>query len=248
MMRNLFLILLLAISMTMIGCSGDKKERTPNKNNIDVSEIDGRDKSGDDGLDEGRVSVEEIIIGLFADKFDMDEADITLQDVQQDDSHATGMVIIGEGGPGGAGGFLASNVMGDWEIVWDGNGVIDCVSVEGYDFPASMLPSCFNEDGVVITFQEELLKQLLVAAFLREPGFESYSEDDIELTIDQRDDYHVKGGILIDGGGPGNGGGFLAANTVSGWVLVWHGNGVYMCDDLAPYDFPDSMSEGCYAG
>ena len=51
-----------------------------------------------------------------------------------------------------------------------------------------------------------------------------------------------------EGGGPGNGGGFLAANTAAGWVLVWHGNGVYMCDDLAPYDFPPSMSEGCYAG
>jgi hypothetical protein len=46
--------------------------------------------------------------------------------------------------------WFAALVDGEWRIVWDGNGVIDCPSVDPYpDFPASMIPACFTDDGTL---------------------------------------------------------------------------------------------------
>lgn len=51
----------------------------------------------------------------------------------------------------GSGGlWFATLVDGDWRVVWDGNGVIDCPSVDPYpDFPASMIPTCLAADGTI---------------------------------------------------------------------------------------------------
>ncbi len=231
--------------MTLFGCSLNKKTKpAPEVRDVDVEEVENKD---DLVIDKDK-TVEEIIVSLFAEKFEMEEGDISLQEVTIADNHASGMVIIGEGGPGGAGGFLASNIKGDWEIVWEGNGVIGCEEVEGYDFPGDMMGSCVDADGLWLVYNEDLLKQLIKEKFIQEPGFESYTLEDITIDISERDDTHVKGMVTFGEGGPGNAGGFLAANTMAGWVLVWHGNGVYMCADLVPYNFPASMSEGCYNG
>jgi len=204
------------------------------------------DENGDElGANESNQNDEGIIAQLFAEKFSLDVNDIKLDNLVKDDHHMAGTVMIGDE-PGGAGGFIASDEKGAWEIVWDGNGLIDCGRITDYDFSGEMVPSCYREDGMILARSDELLKRLLVEKFLQEPGWESYSADDIEVSINEKDELHAKGTVTILDGGPGNSGGYLAANTLLGWVLVWHGNGMYACDDLIPYDFPSTMAEGCY--
>ncbi len=49
---------------------------------------------------------------------------------------------------GSAGMWFAALVDGAWRIVWDGNGVIDCPSLDPYpDFPVSMIPACYDPSG-----------------------------------------------------------------------------------------------------
>ena len=40
---------------------------------------------------------------------------------------------------------IAAKVNGVWKLVWDGNGIPDCVRVNLYPkFPNKMIPQCFN--------------------------------------------------------------------------------------------------------
>jgi hypothetical protein len=44
--------------------------------------------------------------------------------------------------------WFASLVDGSWQIVWDGNGIVDCARLEPHpDYPASLLPQCVKSDG-----------------------------------------------------------------------------------------------------
>lgn len=69
------------------------------------------------------------------------ELDVTVSEVAGD--YAKG----GAGKEGlGGGMWFAAKVAGDWQLVWDGNGVISCTELENYpDFPTSMIPSCYDE-------------------------------------------------------------------------------------------------------
>jgi len=46
---------------------------------------------------------------------------------------------------GGGGMWFAAKVEGQWNLVWDGNGVIECSDIASYPgFPKSMIPECWN--------------------------------------------------------------------------------------------------------
>ena len=51
----------------------------------------------------------------------------------------------GASGQGGGGMWFAAKVGGVWKLVWDGNGTISCASINPYNFPATMIPECFDE-------------------------------------------------------------------------------------------------------
>jgi len=47
---------------------------------------------------------------------------------------------------GGGGMWFAAKVNGEWELVWDGNGIIQCSDLTNYpDFPTSMIPECYDD-------------------------------------------------------------------------------------------------------
>lgn len=51
----------------------------------------------------------------------------------------------GASGEGGGGMWFAARVGGLWNLVWDGNGVIECSDIAPYPgFPSSMIPECWN--------------------------------------------------------------------------------------------------------
>ena len=45
----------------------------------------------------------------------------------------------------GGGMWFAAKSGASWKLVWDGNGIITCKDIQGYDFPVSMIPECYDE-------------------------------------------------------------------------------------------------------
>ncbi len=67
----------------------------------------------------------------------------------------------------------------------------------------------------------------------------------IEVTISDARDEFASGSSGPVGGGPG--GGYWYAALVDGaWVIAADGNGVILCSEIAPYDFPVDMIPECY--
>ena len=83
---------------------------------------------------------------------------------------------------------------------------------------------------------------------VREAFAEKYdrSIEDIEVDVDMGRERHMRGNIRI-GEGPGSAGLFLAAKPDLKWVIVHDGQGVFTCDDVAVYNFPEDMISDCYS-
>ena len=97
-----------------------------------------------------RVSKETLLLALLEKNgWDSNSVDVTLDQVL-DDRYASGGVRDVPGLGGGL--WFAALVDGEWRIVWDGNGAIDCPSLEPYpDFPTSMIAQCYNPSDGSIT-------------------------------------------------------------------------------------------------
>jgi hypothetical protein len=65
--------------------------------------------------------------------------DLTVKNAQITGNFARGGVSYAPGGEGPSGLFLAFKKDGAWEIVFEGNGSVDCNTVEQYGFPSAML-------------------------------------------------------------------------------------------------------------
>jgi len=78
----------------------------------------------------------------MATKYSKSIGEVDLTITQLTTNHAWGSVkFLGEMGGGW---FLAAKVSGNWLIVADGNGTIDCPVIEPYNFPTSMVSECFD--------------------------------------------------------------------------------------------------------
>ena len=96
---------------------------------------------------------------LLAQKYETDISVITIQIIQETDEHVSGLVQFTSRGIEGAavesadsGSFLAAKDSGTWILVFDGNAAIRCDQVNPYEFPAEMVPECFDaESGEVVS-------------------------------------------------------------------------------------------------
>ncbi len=79
----------------------------------------------------------------FAAKYNKPLGDITVTIDENTGTYANGGVKF-EGEIGGAW-WLAYNDGTGWIIVADGNGSVLCADIEGYNFPTSMVPECWDE-------------------------------------------------------------------------------------------------------
>ncbi len=65
----------------------------------------------------------------------------------------------------------------------------------------------------------------------------------LNVSVSKIEGNYAQGAVSDEGGG----GMWFAAKVNGVWKLVWDGNGVILCTDLAPYpDFPTSMIPECY--
>lgn len=86
---------------------------------------------------------------------------------------------------------------------------------------------------------EELIKEALVAKH-------GWNADEIRVTVSKNDGTYATGSV--GPATPGPGGGMFFAKKVNGnWQIVFDGNGIVTCDDLANYsDFPNTLIPQCY--
>lgn len=81
-----------------------------------------------------------VMVGL-KEKHGQVAANLNLSVTSIDGDYAKGMANE----TGGGGLWFAAKVGGVWELVWDGNGIIECSSLASYpDFPSSLIPQCFD--------------------------------------------------------------------------------------------------------
>lgn len=72
------------------------------------------------------------------------------------------------------------------------------------------------------------------------------SADEIEITVNQREDGFVKGGVRFSMDGQfGSGGIFLAYKKDNVWQLAFDGNGLYNCQEMKQYNFPEEFLPDC---
>ena len=82
---------------------------------------------------------EEKIKSLLAQKYNKQISEVFLRIDKENAKYAAGGVSFGENAKEG-GAFLAAKINDEWELVYDGNGSIDCAAIkQNYEFPAEML-------------------------------------------------------------------------------------------------------------
>lgn len=166
-----------------------------------------------------------------------------------DGDYATGL-STNEDGLGGTK-WLAYFDGINWVLVWDGNGVVDCGSLEDYDFPVDMVPKCLdNEKGelVDLTTTEEIISGQNENDFTRDEisrAMEEYLVDSElkELTVEQLEGDFAKGSVTLEGDA---GGWFLAVRRFGMWEIIAMGSDVVDCERVEKYGFPTDMVTVCY--
>jgi len=77
---------------------------------------------------------------ILAKKYNKSASDVHVTATKKNDNYMIGSVLFGQGGPGEGGMFMAVKSGNAWELIYDGNGSIDCNTIKAnYQFPADML-------------------------------------------------------------------------------------------------------------
>ena len=96
--------------------------------------------STQDAVTPTQISDEEALRAALAAHLGANATDLTIVIDQNTGAHARGGVDNGY--------FLAAKVNGQWVIVADGQGALNCPAIIQYGFPASMVPECQNTNWV----------------------------------------------------------------------------------------------------
>jgi hypothetical protein len=99
---------------------------------------------------------------------------------------------------------------------------------------------CENTTPAATIDETEVLKAAMKAAIVAKRGA---GAADMTYTISKVNGDYAQGGA----NGSGGGGMWFAAKVNGTWKLVWDGNGIITCADIAPYpDFPKTMIPECF--
>ena len=163
------------------------------------------------------VSEESAIRSALAAHLGVDANALSVTIKENTGTHARGNVDNGY--------FLAAKVNGNWVIVADGQGAIECNVVTQYDFPSSMVPECTDSVSDESAISSALAAHLGVDA------------NTLSVTIKENTGTHARGNV--------DNGYFLAAKVNGNWMIVADGQGVIDCNVVEQYAFPVSMVPEC---
>jgi len=165
-------------------------------------------------------SDEEAIQAALAAHLGQNLEDLSIVIEQNTGIHARGGVDNGY--------FLAAKVDDVWQVVADGQTMIDCKVVEEYEFPPGMVPECSNPNP---PSDDEDIKASLAAHL----GVKLY---DLSIVIEQNTGTHARGAV--------DNGYFLAAKVDGVWQIVADGQAMPDCGVVSRFDFPPAMVPECH--
>ena len=93
------------------------------------------------------------VANAIAKKYSKPVSEYSITVNKFDSSFAKGMVSF-KSEPGG-GLWFAAKTDKDWELAFDGNGIIDCETANKYNFPADMIPTCLDPNSASGTVQRQ---------------------------------------------------------------------------------------------
>ncbi len=95
-----------------------------------------------DAMQDDEIKLEDVIKEQILADSESDGSALKVSVSQVSGDYAKGMASD----DGGGGLWFAAKVNGEWELVWDGNGIIFCSDLTGYpNFPASMISECYDQ-------------------------------------------------------------------------------------------------------
>lgn len=229
-MKNNFLAVgLILVMILMTGCNFAPKNKS--KGNIS-------NKTND----------QKLIEQAYLDKYPNGDRNKLLLAIDSiDGNYASGLVTDPEG-LGGAR-WLAYKNLGQWEIVWDGNGDVFCSDIDGYDFPLAMISECYDDveqQMIDLSTGKEIGgdENLDESSMLRSAMLSYLTDGELEdMTVSQITGNYAKGSVSLIGGA---GGWFLAYKEDGEWSIVAVGSDVVDCDLVEKYGFPTDMVTVCY--
>jgi hypothetical protein len=87
-------------------------------------------------------TVKDAVTKILIEKYNLEKDKVSVQVNKEVGDFASGSVGFGE--EMGGGGWLAKKIEGKWEVVWDGNGSVDCQKLRTeYNFPDEILKPSF---------------------------------------------------------------------------------------------------------
>ncbi|MFH0891659.1 MAG: DUF333 domain-containing protein [Candidatus Falkowbacteria bacterium] len=98
---------------------------------------------------------------------------------------------------------------------------------------------CVRESAEASEADIESIRQAFAAKYGESAG-------EIQVTINQFDGVHARGGVKFAmEGGFGPGGIFFAYEENGAWKIAFDGNGLYDCAEIARFGFPSDMTPDC---
>ena len=217
-----FLLIFLILGIGLIGCvptvAGSDNIETTDVSVTDTSTPTPTVEPTASPMDAAPMSQDETDIRTaLAAHLEVDGSKLTVTIEENTGTHARGNVDNGY--------FLATKVNGNWMIVADGQGVIECNAIAQYAFPASMVPECAGSSSADSPIKAALAEHLGVDA------------STLTMVVEQETGTHARGNV--------DNGYFLAAKVNGNWVIVADGQGAIECNVVTQYDFPSSMVPEC---
>ncbi len=148
-MKNLLIIFIIMVAIAIIGLGG---YLIGNRGSIKISYLSSASPSptvvstptASPTANETEAVKTAVKLGLI-DEHGTSAVNMVVSVSKITNKNASGGAI--EPGAASGGMWLAAKVNDTWKLIWDGNGTISCQVIAPYDFPASIVPECWDENA-----------------------------------------------------------------------------------------------------
>jgi Holliday junction resolvase len=175
-----------------------------------------------------------LIQEVFMDNYPEAGENVRVEITETDGEHVKGNVVLNNSASKK---FYAVKLSGDWSVIYkDEPGEYDCELLRNYEFTENMIMGC-KDPVVEFTIAD--------AQGIQKAFADKYHKnvEDITIKVDKYTALHARGTVQFSDE-PG-GGLFLAVKEKGEWDLVFDGNGMYGCEIVESYNFPEDMVADC---
>jgi len=175
-----------------------------------------------------------LIQEVFMDNYPEAKENVRIEITEIDGEHVKGNVTLNNSAIKK---FYAVKLSGDWNVIYkDEPGEYECELLRDYEFSEDMILGC-KEPVIEFTVAD--------AQGIQKAFADKYQKniENITIKVDKYTAMHARGIVQFSDGSKE--GLFLAVKEDGKWNLVFDGNGMYQCEIVESYDFPEDMIMDC---